>query len=330
MIDSNTDYEGLSEEEIAAINDGEADLEGGRDQGSDDDKNQDSDRNNEDTVDNDDGARKEESGEDKGSDDIDSDIAKDNDGDSDSENDLDGVKGNAGDFADDKDQDGEKESRKDQDSDTDTANSTSPPDSDSADDRVGIDAQYNQKIAGFDKKLDDGDISFDEYKKGLAAIEREHTRAMVREEMAIAAAEQRWQAEQDDFFSKNDYLKENAILYNAFAVEVNRLIADRTWGKKAGPAILAEAKKNVDSAFSIQYEKTYENKDKNSDRNKAVQNAKNSSARRDVPKTLRDVPASTRNDDSGKFDYLDKLDGSAYENAIAKLTPEELEEYERQ
>lgn len=49
-----------------------------------------------------------------------------------------------------------------------------------------------------------------------------------------------------------------------------------------------------------------------------------------IPPSTNQIPATESNgDDGGKFAYIDKLSGMAYEQALAKLAPDQLAEYER-
>ena len=331
-------YDGLSEEEIAAIKedsddqdqDHTQDQDGGT-QDDDDDQHDDGDQQVDD--DNADGKDDEDDSEAGDSDQSDPDTAEGEGGDSDSEEDEAGDGDHEDDSGDNADQDAGEEGQEDKAADGSADDAGSSDDAGPSADRVDIDQAYNDKVSALDKRLDEGDIDFEDYKKELVSIERERTRAVVREEMAIATAEQTWESEQAAFFAGNASIKDNRILYNAFAGEVNRLLADKAWSKKPGPDILAEAKKSITAAFGIKEDGGKSGKKDKADDDpaakKAVQDAKRASARRAAPKTLRDVPAADKNSDAGAFDYLDKLDGRAYEEAIAKLSPEELEAYAR-
>jgi len=193
-----------------------------------------------------------------------------------------------------------------------------------------IDAKYNESMAELEKRLDSGLVEFEDYKKELVTLERDRTRAVVREEMAILEAERTWTKEQNDFFAQHKHLKSNNIVFHAFAGEVNRLLADTAWSKKPGSQILNEAKKAIDSAFGKPPEEKKPKLHKeDTPGEKAVKDAKNASAKASPPKTLKEVPAADTNTDDNTFAYLDKLDGQKYEDAISKLTPAELEAYSK-
>lgn len=84
---------------------------------------------------------------------------------------------------------------------------------------------------------------------------------------------------------------------------------------------------NVKDAFGFKQEKKDPEPKKKTDGEKAVDDAKKSQAEKNAPKSLKDVPASDKNTDN-PFDYIDKLEGAAYEKAIANLSEAELEAYE--
>lgn len=187
---------------------------------------------------------------------------------------------------------------------------------------LDVEAQYEEKIKALDEQLDSGKLDFDEYKKELMALERERTKDLVKQEISRSKVEDTWKAEQDEFFSENDYLKGNKIVYDAFAREVNDLLGQKEWANKPGPDILNKAKETIDQAFGIKPEKP-KPKEK-TDGQKAVDKAKQSRAKKAAPKTLKDVPAADGNTD-GAFEHLDNLEGPALEAAVAKMTPEEQE-----
>jgi hypothetical protein len=189
---------------------------------------------------------------------------------------------------------------------------------------LDVEAQYEEKIKALDEQLDSGKLDFDEYKKELMALERERTKDLVKQEITRSKVEDTWKAEQDEFFSENDYLKDNKIVYDAFAREVNALLADKAWAKKPGPDILNHAKETIDQAFGIKPAKEKAAPKEKTDAQKAVEKAKKSRAKKDGPKTLKDVPAADGNTD-GAFEHLDNLEGPALEAAVAKMTPEEQE-----
>ena len=310
MSEDYTDLD-LSDEEVLA-------LEG-------DDNDQDDDKGD---IENDD----EPDQDDKGGDEGDADPDDDGDGDAD-QDDADesdeadtGTEDKQGDPAD----DAAKADAKADEPDGKTVDDAKPGDSDDVGtgDDPAVSSDYETKIKDLDKKLDDGEIHFDEYKTELRSIERERTRDIVRQEMSYTKAEETWNSEQSTFFADNGYLKTNPVVYDSFAREVNRLLADKAWSNKPGTDVLAEAKKSIDSAFGVQTPKKEENKPVPvSEGKKAVQKAKQSGANKSSPKTLRDIPASDNNTD-GAFEHLDSLSGAAYESAIAKLTPAEMEAYE--
>ena len=305
--DSN-DFDGLSEEEIAAIEDDEGDA---------------SDDQNDDVHEDDEENKGTQDQEDQSSDDDKDDIddGQNDDADED-ESEDDGTDDDSKDDATKDDEEGDDKEDKKTDTDADDTDASS-----SDDGKQSVDNEYEDKIKALDIKLDEGDIDFDDYKKQLLAVERERTRAIVREETSRISAEKTWESEQSEFFSDKDNakLKQNPIVYDAFAREVNRLLGVKEWKSKAGPEILAKAKESINAAFGIQDSKESHKKE-DSDGEKALKAAKKSSGKRTGPKTLKDVPASDKNTDDG-YEYLDKLEGAEYEIALSKLSESELEAY---
>ena len=189
---------------------------------------------------------------------------------------------------------------------------------------------FEDRRKDLEKEFDDGKIEFDDYKKKLRAIDIEETREVTRQEVLKTQAEITWKEEQRVFFSSNpDMSKEkaNPIIFSAFANEVGRLAQDPKWKDKSGLELLNAARDNVKDAFGFKQEKKDPEPKKKTDGEKAVDDAKKSQAEKNAPKSLKDVPASDKNTDN-PFDYIDKLEGAAYEKAIANLSEAELEAYE--
>lgn len=317
LEDDGEDY--LSDEERAALEEeedggennteeGDGSEDGGSDQGGGDD-----------------GQGDEESGEDEdqngGPDDKGADSDPDGQADDD-QNEGESSEGEGGDPEDDENQEGEKE----------TPTAADDAGADTGD--VEAEPTYEQKLKELDQKLDDGKIEFDDYKKELRDLEHSRTQDLVRQEVQRFKAEDTWQAEQRTFFAENEALdpgKANPIVYNAFVGEVNRLAVDKVWSARSGADLLAEAKKNVDAAFGLKSEDKDSDpppkKKEKTDGEKAVEKAKKANASQDSPQTLKNVPAGDKNTDN-PFEYLDNLEGAAFESALANLSSAEMEAYE--
>jgi hypothetical protein len=185
-------------------------------------------------------------------------------------------------------------------------------------------AAHEVALAELEKKFDNGDVDFDEYKSSLRALERQLVKAEVAEEYARQKAEDIWQSEQQAFFKSNQYLKDNLIVMDAFAREVNKRLDDESWATKSGTEILKDAQSVIDKAFGRQ---PSDAKGKTEDKGKdAVKKAKKAAAKSTNLSTLRGIPAAEQNKDT-KFAYLDNLTGMAYEQAVAKLSQEEMDAY---
>ena len=60
----------------------------------------------------------------------------------------------------------------------------------------------------------------------------------------------------------------------------------------------------------------------------ALKKTKAAQAGKPIPETLSQVPPADQEEGVGEFDYLDKLDGAAYEKAVESLSPAQLARYQ--
>jgi len=190
---------------------------------------------------------------------------------------------------------------------------------------------YEEKLTALDKDFEEGDITLQEYNRQRDDLTRAQTKAEISAESSKQMEDQLWQRQQDDFFEDNeDYYKTdndslNAARYAALDVEVKRL--GEANENRSGSWCLREAHKVVlDSLGGGAV-----NKDKDDDKAGDDKGDKKTKSRRpdlsDTPKTLSGAPAADSSETAGEFDYLDKLDGIAYEQALARLTDAKREQY---
>lgn len=175
-------------------------------------------------------------------------------------------------------------------------------------------------LADVKKQFDDGDISIDEYIDAKSALERKIVKAELKAEMAQEAASKSWGQSQEEFLGKHEYLRDE-VIYGAFAMQVNKLLADPKSASMTDEALLAAAKAKVDSAFGRKPGEPEPPKGESPIR-KAKKDAADTSK---TPITLQGIPAAAPADDvdGNRFAYLDRLTGEAYEAAIAKLSDED-------
>ena len=190
--------------------------------------------------------------------------------------------------------------------------------------RTEIDAKED----ALDKQFDEGDITFSEHKKALREINQQRNaldRAELKAELAAEAYQTQidnsWQASQTAFFSAHPEINTaNDVQMTALdhlVRQETKAVLDK--GGVIGVPELERAYAKFKQAFNIADSAPKQQQ-------KQVKTPKNGI----VPPNLGTLPAATANDtDDGKFAALDRLEGTAYEDALAKLTDAQRDEYLR-
>ena len=182
----------------------------------------------------------------------------------------------------------------------------------------------NAELATIKQKFDDGDISIDEYIDERDRISRAIVKAELKAEIASDEVAKSWERSQSDFLKQNVYLRENDIVYDAFAMQVNKILQTPKSRSMTDDEVLAAAKQKVDAAFGRAPEP---HKKSESPVKKAKAEAADTSR---VPQSLRGIPVAEPHDvDGSKFAYLDKLSGVEFEAAIAKLSSDDAARWAR-
>lgn len=182
----------------------------------------------------------------------------------------------------------------------------------------------NAELATIKQKFDDGDISIDEYIDERDRISRTIVKAELKAEIASDEVAKSWERSQSDFLKQNGYLRENDIVYDAFAMQVNKILQTPKSRSMTDDEVLATAKQKVDAAFGRAPEP---HKKSESPVKKAKSEAADTSR---VPQSLRGIPVAEPHDvDGSKFAYLDKLSGVEFEAAIAKLSSDDAARWAR-
>lgn len=171
-------------------------------------------------------------------------------------------------------------------------------------------------------KLNEGDIGLDEYTEQYDALsrdERQTERDMWRAEEAQKVEKQRWEWEQEKFFSapENTIYKDKYALV-ALDTAVKDLARDPKNAGRPDGWFLTEADKLIRDRFNFgQPAKGQQNQ------------RQNQQGRKDIPPTLSGMPAAEQPDVGGgdEFSHLDRLEGFDLEAALAKMTPEQQERY---
>lgn len=179
--------------------------------------------------------------------------------------------------------------------------------------------KLNADMADLKKKFDDGDISIDEYMDSRFAIERAVVKIEAHQERMQQDAQMSWDRANQEFLANDDNkaLRENDVLYGAFAMQVNKLIGEPASAAMSDADLLRAARDKVFAAFRIPQE-SQPSKDES-----AIRAAKREAANRGkAPTTLQGVPAAAQADDvdQSPFAYLDRLSGEQLEAAVAKLS----------
>lgn len=189
----------------------------------------------------------------------------------------------------------------------------------------------NSEQEELDKKYQEGDIDWEEYRdaqrKNDAAL-RELDQARLKAEMAAEynqqMAMQQWQAAQETFFESSPErkaLRDDPNIASAYDAALKRLASDDENEGKSYSWFLREAERQTKESFArlmgLDPEKP-----------KGKPKAKGK-AKKGVPPNLGDLPAAEQPEASsgGEFAHLDKLDGMALEQALAKLSPDQQERY---
>ena len=187
--------------------------------------------------------------------------------------------------------------------------------------------EIDEKEDALDKQFDEGDITFSEHKKALREINQQRNaldRAELKAELAAEAYQTQidnsWQASQTAFFASHPELNTaNEVQMTA----LDHLVRQETKatldkGGSIGMPELERAYTKYKQAFNIEAA--------------APKQAKAPAAKNEgvIPPNLGKLPAATANDtDDGKFAHLDRLEGVAFEDALAKLSDAQRDEYLR-
>lgn len=188
--------------------------------------------------------------------------------------------------------------------------------------------EIDEKEDALDKQFDEGDITFSEHKKALREINQQRNaldRAELKAELAAEAYQTQidnsWQASQTAFFASHPELNTaNEVQMTALdhlVRQETKAVLDK--GGVIGVPELERAYAKFKQAFNIADSSPKQQQ-------KQAKTPKNGI----VPPNLGTLPAATANDtDDGKFAALDRLEGTAYEDALAKLTDAQRDEYLR-
>lgn len=184
-------------------------------------------------------------------------------------------------------------------------------------------AKITEDKAALLTQFDDGDITTKEYQAQLDALnkqEREIERAVDRATLAAEMEQQRqrneWERDVNAFLAANTQYKDNPRLYRALDQEVRDVANSEEAKSMTGAQIIAKAHANLAEAFGFQ-----------------APAAAKAAPKQAIPKpgvvpSLHNVPSAQVEDTSGgKFAALSRLDGVALEEALAKMSQAERDQY---
>ncbi|MBN2251079.1 MAG: hypothetical protein JW724_03275 [Candidatus Altiarchaeota archaeon] len=194
-------------------------------------------------------------------------------------------------------------------------------------------SEIDTALKDANEKYEAGDYDTEEYR----AVERKllderveiKTELRVSEAMETKTIQNDWLRAQYDYLGDHPELMADPIIKKVFANEVNELLASEAGAAMSNKALLAGAYKKIahlipDTAKSAAQKKVDE-------KASMVAKAKKEAADRakaGKPQTLADTTSAEGNEDAGRFAYLDSLTGEALEAALDKLSEKELQEWE--
>ena len=186
-------------------------------------------------------------------------------------------------------------------------------------------AANEKALADLDKAYDDGDISHSEWRQQMRKLDRESLDLMMLKERAELAQESsqqalmaHWQGLIQPFLAKHPELGEDDVSMSGF---------DSYLKQVTGPVMQAggaPGQAEIDKAYGLWCKRF--NFTPAGEQQAAPAGKKPITA----PPTLGGLPVSNGNSvEDGRWAALDRLEGVAFEEALAKLSPSELDEYSK-
>lgn len=186
-------------------------------------------------------------------------------------------------------------------------------------------AANEKTLADLDKAYDDGDISHSEWRQQMRKLDRESLDLMMLKERAQLAHESsqqalmnHWQGLIQPFLAKHPELGEDEVSMSGF---------DSYLKQVTGPVMQAggaPGQAEIDKAYGLWCKRF--NFTPAGEQQAAPAGKKPITA----PPTLGGLPVSNGNSvEDGRWAALDRLEGVAFEEALAKLSPSELDEYSK-
>lgn len=180
------------------------------------------------------------------------------------------------------------------------------------------------------KRFQDGEIDYEKYYEERNALDKQLWMNDVAVQMSVDGVESQWQWEQQSFLAadENKWINDDDVVYAALSATVNRIMSTPEGAVMPGTELLAQAREEVAARFSPTQAQDTETAAEKRAKEDALKRAKAKEAGKPIPETLGGAPAADLEEGSGEFDYLDKLDGEAYEKAVEGLSEVQLARYE--
>jgi hypothetical protein len=177
------------------------------------------------------------------------------------------------------------------------------------------------------KEFDEGNISYDKFDEIKTNHDRLQWKAEQAEEYNKNARDSVWQAEQNRFFRQNPNYRDKPLLNAAYASAVNGILATEEGQKLSDRQVLARAKEQLEAELGIAKPPASAT-DKETLRRQALAAAKGKNADRNgAGPDLGSAPQARDENDNDEFAWVDRLEGAKYQEALDKMSPEQLERY---
>jgi hypothetical protein len=204
--------------------------------------------------------------------------------------------------------------------------------------KIVDDAEFEKLKTTFEeakKKFDDGDIDYAELDVAKDAFNQAKWEKEYSEKSNASMVQAHWQWEQSSFLSakENVNFRDNETLNAAYVAAVNKLIGSDEGKTMTDRQVLEAARDKVEKDLGLVRPKVdpeeTEDEKKEREKQEAIAKAKKTVGDRSkIDPDLTDLPSAEDNVEENEFTWLDKLEGEAYEMAVGKLTSQQLERYE--
>ena len=191
-------------------------------------------------------------------------------------------------------------------------------------------AEVKKGLEDASKKFKEGEIDYEEYLDARDALKEKLWTHNLATQVSEQSVEKRWKWEQESFLSsqENEWINGDDVVFSAFAATVNRIMSTDEGSVMPGADLLAQAREEVAARFSPTQPAERADRQEEKKKQEALKAAKDREAGKQPPETLGGKPTAEIDEGVGEFDWLDKLDGEAYEKSVTGLSEVQLKRYE--